>query len=397
MQKANRGLRVDVLAVSHACVLAVNRRVYRELRRNGVDVHLVVPTGFDKNESWLASEPARADDPPIDFLPMLGKHGRLFRFPTLGRVLDKKCPRTVLVEADTASLLTWVLARWCRANGGRLICRTNENLSWRLGEALARGGWRELPAALAKIGLNWLVRKDVMAVCTSSNAATDLFVQLGFPGAYFVPMGTDRNVFRYSSRLRRETRANLGLTASDLVIAYFGRMVPEKGVDTLICAMATLKDLRWRLLLNRFEIASDYAQGLERKIAEFGLKDRVSWASSRHGAIANLMTASDVVVLPSLSTRKWVEQYGRVVPEAMACGNLLVVSDSGAPKELIGNSGLIFPEGDHTTLSRLLREIAADPAQCIRRRRAAIRHVGRELSIAVEARAYKRLVERTRT
>ena len=169
-------------------------------------------------------------------------------------------------------------------------------------------------------------------------------------------------------------------------------MVPEKGIDTLVRAVASLKELSWRLLLNRFEMATSYASGIERQIAEAGLADRVLWAPSRHGAVARLMTASDAVVLPSISTPKWVEQYGRVVPEAMACGNLVIVSDSGAPKELVGPSGLVFPEGDHEALARLLRGIVANPSQCLVRRRAAIRHVKRHLSIEVEAEEYRRLI-----
>jgi glycosyltransferase involved in cell wall biosynthesis len=384
--------RIDLLSVSHACVLGVNRRVYRELRRSGLDIHLVVPKRLEKRGSRLVAELAADDDPPIDFLPMLGTHGRLFRFSGLAAVLERKRPRAVLVEADPASLLTLTAARWCRRNRSRLICRTNENLSWRLDEAVARGGWRELPAAAAKSIINRLVRNDVDMVCASSNAATELFMRLGFADARFVPMGTDREVFRYSSRLRRETRAALGINASEMVIAYFGRMVPEKGIDTLVRAVASLKELSWRLLLNRFEMATSYASGIERQIAEAGLADRVLWAPSRHGAVARLMTASDAVVLPSISTPKWVEQYGRVVPEAMACGNLVIVSDSGAPKELVGPSGLVFPEGDHEALARLLRGIVANPSQCLVRRRAAIRHVKRHLSIEVEAEEYRRLI-----
>jgi glycosyltransferase involved in cell wall biosynthesis len=382
-----------MLAISHACVLAVNRKVYRELLRVGVDVHLVVPTGLIKTDGWLAAEPESLDDPPIDFLEMRGTHGRLLRFAGLVELLDRKRPATILVEADTASLLTLQLARWCRANSARLICRTNENLSWRLDEALARGGWRELPAALAKIALNRFVRKAVVSVCTSSEHAADIFERLGFAAACFVPMGTDRSNFRYSSALRRRMRAELGVAHSEIIVAYFGRMVPEKGVDTLIRAMASLKDLNWRLLLNRFEISNAYTQSIEAQIMADGISSRVLWASSRHGSIAGLMTASDIVVLPSITTPKWVEQYGRVVPEAMACGNLLVVSDSGAPKELVGQSGLVFPEGDSVALASILREISSDPRQCLRRRRASIRHVARELSIKTEAARYQRLVE----
>ena len=69
------------------------------------------------------------------------------------------------------------------------------------------------------------------------------------------------------------------------------------------------------------------------------------------------MNAADIVVLPSLSMPKWKEQYGRVLPEAMACGKLVVGSNSGAIPELVAAHGRIFPEGGVGALIAVLREL----------------------------------------
>jgi glycosyltransferase involved in cell wall biosynthesis len=62
----------------------------------------------------------------------------------------------------------------------------------------------------------------------------------------------------------------------------------------------------------------------------------------------------DCLVLPSRTTRKWKEQFGRVLIEAMACEVPVVGSDSGEIPNVIGDSGLIFREGDVDDLSSRL-------------------------------------------
>ena len=58
----------------------------------------------------------------------------------------------------------------------------------------------------------------------------------------------------------------------------------------------------------------------------------------------------DVLVLPSLTRPNWVEQFGRVLIEAMACGVAVVGSSSGEIPWVIGDAGVIFPEGDADAL-----------------------------------------------
>jgi glycosyltransferase involved in cell wall biosynthesis len=77
-------------------------------------------------------------------------------------------------------------------------------------------------------------------------------------------------------------------------------------------------------------------------------------------ALVKYMNCMDVLVIPSLTTPKWKEQYGRVIGEAMSCGVPVVGSDSGAIPEVIGPAGLIVPEGDVSKLAKALQTAIFD-------------------------------------
>ena len=58
----------------------------------------------------------------------------------------------------------------------------------------------------------------------------------------------------------------------------------------------------------------------------------------------------------------WKEQFGRVLIEAMSCGVPVLGSGSGEIPHVIGDAGLIFPEGDVATLRIAIARIATAPA-----------------------------------
>ena len=68
------------------------------------------------------------------------------------------------------------------------------------------------------------------------------------------------------------------------------------------------------------------------------------------------------MVLPSLTQPNWMEQFGRVLIEAMACATPVIGSDSGEIPNVIGDAGIVTPEGDVDALQRALLRLEADPA-----------------------------------
>lgn len=153
-------------------------------------------------------------------------------------------------------------------------------------------------------------------------------------------------------------------------IGYAGGFVPEKGVDTLLHACARLPGA-WRL---RLAGSGDEQPALARLAEALGIAARLEWLTKIPSTAMPLFYHSlDALVLPSRTRPNWMEQFGRVLVEAMACGVPVIGSDSGEIPHVIGDAGLVFAEGEAAALAAHLQALAADAGL-----HAALRRRGRE-------------------
>lgn len=148
-------------------------------------------------------------------------------------------------------------------------------------------------------------------------------------------------------------------TETPFVVGYLGRLVPQKGVADLIAALPLLpKHIHVRLVGDGIQRAELLARA-----TALGVRERVElkpWTDDVPGELR----AFDALVLPSHTTRSWKEQFGRVLIEAMSCGVPVVGSSSGEIPRVIGDAGLVFPEGDRAALAGAMSQLAANPALC---------------------------------
>jgi glycosyltransferase involved in cell wall biosynthesis len=145
--------------------------------------------------------------------------------------------------------------------------------------------------------------------------------------------------------------------SSAFVVGYLGRLVAQKGVLDLVEALPLLPPhVRLRLvgegvLRPRIEARAD----------ELGVRARVEILAWTNDVPAELRRL-DALALPSRTTPTWKEQFGRVLIEAMSCGVPVVGSSSGEIPRVIGDGGLVYPEGDIAALAAALRRLAETPA-----------------------------------
>jgi glycosyltransferase involved in cell wall biosynthesis len=141
------------------------------------------------------------------------------------------------------------------------------------------------------------------------------------------------------------------------VIGFIARLVEEKGIFVLLAALDKLPG-PWRLHVLG---AGPQEHRARRRAAELGLADRVTWERGVPSTlIPERLRTFTLLVQPSLTRRNWKEQFGRAIMEAMACGVAVVGSNSAEIPNVIGNAGLIVPEGDPTALREAIARLLAD-------------------------------------
>jgi len=129
--------------------------------------------------------------------------------------------------------------------------------------------------------------------------------------------------------------------------AYVGRLVSTKGVYVLLAAA---EQLRARGASFRLDIIGDGPERprLETETSAAGLSDHVRFQGYLSDPEAeNVLAEATAVIVPSLAG----EVFGLAALENMARGKLVIASGLGSLRELIGDTGLTFPQGDAAALA----------------------------------------------
>ena len=174
-------------------------------------------------------------------------------------------------------------------------------------------------------------------------------------------LGVDESLFKPEPQV--ELKDSLGIKTDDFVVGFVGRFVEEKGLLTLTKSLAGLQEKKWKwLLLGRGELQ---AKLLETATA-LGIKERLIFVESvPHNHVQKYINLMNTLVLPSETTYKfktltsvgWKEQFGHVLIEAMACKVPVIGSESGEIPHVIGDTGLVFPEGNIEELRNRLMQL----------------------------------------
>lgn len=137
-----------------------------------------------------------------------------------------------------------------------------------------------------------------------------------------------------------------------------GAVVPRKGFDVLIAALATLTDLPWRLTIagDRTRDRDATAQ-LDADIARHALGDRIAVSGAvSPQRLAALYDEADLFVLASR-----FEGYGMAYAEAVAHGLPVIGTNAGAiPETVPPDAGLLVAPGDIAALAEALRRVIGD-------------------------------------
>lgn len=327
--------------VSHTYVEDQNRGKLEALARKGVHLAAFVPSVWQEGalgKRWTVTYESigNLEIVPVPVRRTLGTPAAALW--DLGELKDRLARReidVVQVEEEPWSLAARSALRAARRHGVTSAIFTWQNLAGR-----PRWPFSILARQTLQLADGWIAGneagKRLLALVSQSHPLVVLpQLGVGLPDAFSRPA-------HEAGRLR---------------IAFVGRLVEEKGVADLIEAVAGLRS-GWSLAV----VGNGPARRkLEDQTLRLGVGDRVSFRGSvPHAEVAPLWPSVDVLVLPSRTTPHWAEQFGHVLVEAMAQGVTVIGSSSGAIPEVIGDAGVVVPEGDQAALREALEQLATD-------------------------------------
>ena len=322
-----------LLVVSHHCVVPVNQAVYARLGALGWDVHIVVPARWRHEYAPEPFEPLPLEGLEDRLVPLRvvlpGRPQRHLYLSRPSRVVRSLRPAVAFVEEEGFSVPAFQWGRAFVHAGVPFGVQADENLD------------RPLP---------WIarwIRRRVLGtaafVAARSPKAGDQARSWGATGRIaLVPHA----VPGWECRPRPDRNGTF-------TVGFAGRLTPEKGVEDLVSAAGML-DGRTRLLL----VGDGPLRGALESAATPSCTIEVRTGVG-HGEMPDAYAEMDVLVLPSRTTERWAEQFGRVLVEALSCGVPVVGSDSGEIPWVIGETrgGKIYAEGDTGALAGVLEEL----------------------------------------
>lgn len=139
-------------------------------------------------------------------------------------------------------------------------------------------------------------------------------------------------------------------------LIYLGRLVTEKGIWTLLDAMAKQQSASELIFMGEGPLRKD----IEEYIEQGNYRFRVAFTGHvSQSKMRDTMLEASAVVVPSL----WEEPLGLVVWEALACGIPVIASAVGGIPEMIRNNqnGILVPKGDSDKLASAIDQLLGDP------------------------------------
>lgn len=284
----------------------------------------------------------------------------IHRKPTLRKrlTLARQCD---LIHSNGASVAMYPFARlahkpfiWTH-NGYQVACV--DGLGWFNGEPAPMTPKESLSFHLKKKGVVHFCKEAVkLAVRRYVANRVDLNIAATHWVAKRQPL--KNQVVAYTPYPLAKFRTARQDTPKKYDFIYVGRLVSEKGVDTLLYA--------FHLLISEPEHCQrtlaivgegERRQDLEKLTAKLGLNNHVYFLGAKHShSLIEVIEQAEIGLVPSF----WEEPMGGVSLELLAAGKRVIVSEFGGHAECVGNAGLTFKNGDHNSLVEKMKLLLTD-------------------------------------
>ena len=243
-----------------------------------------------------------------------------------------------------------------------------------------------------------IIKKADQIIAECPQDREDLIKYYGAPSFKIttIPCGfSSREFYPIDKVLARKL---LQLPSDEAIILQLGRMVPRKGIDNVIRAMAKLKGVKTRLLIvgGEFDekdvLSNPEIKRLHSLAGKLGISESVTFVGRKNRDLLKFYySAADVFV-----TTPWYEPFGITPLESMACGTPVIGADVGGIKYSVvnGETGLLVPPKDADALAAGIETLIADKELLARMSKNGIKRVNTEFSWHIIARQADQLFQR---
>ncbi|PID57161.1 hypothetical protein CSB45_07990 [candidate division KSB3 bacterium] len=199
-----------------------------------------------------------------------------------------------------------------------------------------------------------MAQADLAAVC--SHGVKEVLKQEGFSKNIQVfPLGVDTSTFYKFpySPLKAELQLD-----SNFVLGYIGRLLRIKGIFFLLEVLRELPENVHLLLLG----SGPEDRHLRYTAVKLGVEKRVHILGEiAYQQLPDYINCMDIGIVPSHTSKRWKEQFGRALVEMMSCELTVLGSDSGSIPEVLGNREYIFRDGDVRQLVTMVQTLMHAP------------------------------------
>lgn len=204
-----------------------------------------------------------------------------------------------------------------------------------------------------------------------SDYVTRAAIAQGYPGGKLVTLNNPVADAFINKRpedlaLATDIRDKEGIGKEDFLVAVFGRIIKWKGQLEIVRAFGRLSDrpdIKLILVGDSSEgFDSGYKEQIEYLVASLGLKSQVKVTGFVRD-VCSYYQAADLILHSSIEP----EPFGLVVLEAMASAKPVIVSNLGAPPELVdaGKDGIVIDPTDTALMAATIRLLADDRDRCV--------------------------------
>ncbi|MCX7821691.1 MAG: glycosyltransferase [Brevinematales bacterium] len=340
---------MKILYVWHAAVEKNYRKLLSEMAKEHEIILATAHRWFESSKDQFFNFDAEIDNnlKVYKFFTVFYNHIRSFCYLNFFKIIFilLKKPDIIYLKEEPYSINAFQWVFLCRifSKKTKIVIESDENLNI-------------IHPLFFRIIEKFVLRK-IDAIACVPQKGIELYKSKGFNKKIF------KTFYFYNEELfkpieKKIAISNIGTNKNGVLFGYAGRLTEEKGIEDLILAFSELyKEYKDIYLIIAGKGQKDYEEKLNNLIQKYNLTDNITFLGSLPiEDLKYFYNSIDVFILPSHSTEWWIEQFGRVIVESMACGTPVIGSSSGEIPYVINNKDLIYEEKNIKELKNIMKK-----------------------------------------